>query len=116
MTRNSSLIRKCLAIVGLSLLASTASAALTPVGKLSYLVFNGNNITVSMTAPDSSQITSDPGLCGEDKKFVLLATHANYEALAGVLLTYYYEGREDIALDLSGCSGTSPAISQINAG
>ena len=116
MRRESSLFKRLGVLLYLLVFASMANAALTPVGKISYLEFNGSNITIALIAADSSQITSDPDSCGENKKFALLSTHTNYDALAGVLLTYYYEGREDITLDLSGCDGTSPVITQINAG
>lgn len=115
MRRKSTLINSLLVIVGL-LVVSTANAVNTGSGEIHYLNFQGTNITVAIKAANQAQIVADPDSCGENDRFVLLATHTNYDALAGALLTYYYDGRSDVNFNLVGCDGTFPTIDQVSAG
>lgn len=110
--RNNALI-KVISGLGLLLFSAVSSAVVTDAGKVHYLEFQEDGVTVAVKKTDLTQVKADPDNCGNDMFFVLHSTHANYKAMAGSLLTYHLVAREDIKLELSGCQGTYPKINRI---
>lgn len=90
-------------------------AATSVAGELHFLEFNDAGIDMALRGQEVGQINHDPEECGSTFVFRLLSTHANYEALSGVLLTYYYS-KHPLSITVAGCSGTMPVAVQFESG
>lgn len=89
--------------------ASTSSA-----GVLHFIEFNDAGIDIALRNDDVGQVSHDPEECGSNFVFRLLSSHANYEALSGVLLTYYYS-KHPVSVTVTGCSSDMPVVVQIES-
>ena len=83
--------------------------------EIHYLSVEGDGVLMAMQGASDQQIYIDTENCGQSSVFKLLSSHANYDALSGALLTYYFAGREDVTITVSGCSGDKPVIVGIDA-
>ena len=107
-----------LSIVTSVLLLVTSSqvfAAVTGAGKISYIDVHADAIQIALENTEGLHLESDPENCGNPKIYTLQTSHASFDALAGALLTYYYEGRDTISLEISGCHLDSPVITKLQA-
>lgn len=84
-------------------------AATSTIGELHFLSFNETGIDLALRSSETGQIAHDPEECGSTHIFRLTSSHPNYDALSGVLLTYYYSKRP-VAITVSGCSASMPNI------